>query len=278
MHIRPLYAGWHAGQWRMPSFIASPCSLGRAPALPVAASHAPTGVAGVALAAALALAGCASAPSPSPTPTPAAKPVVAATLPTTLPTTAATPPQTSPDADHTAGFAQWLSSFSAQALEAGIRPATVRDVLGKALIGNKPIGVSGGLYQFGKFDVKARTQELRLTSPDKGVVRYVAGLWYGKNELARKLTRAPVTTYVTDYGATAYNTNYAVFGQGSFDLTPKTSVVAGLRYNKEDTGYTFSRYNPPPATSRVLTEYFKGDDSERKTTGKLGLEHRIDQS
>ena len=132
MHIRPLYAGWHAGQWRMPSFIASPCSLGRAPALPVAASraHAPTGVAGVALAAALALAGCASAPSP--TPTPAAKPVAAATPPTASPTTAATPPQASPDADHTAGFAQWLSSFSAQALEAGIRPATVRDVLGKA--------------------------------------------------------------------------------------------------------------------------------------------------
>ncbi|PIF17697.1 lytic murein transglycosylase [Acidovorax sp. 59] len=128
MHIRPLYAGWHAGQWRMPSFIASPCSLGRAPALPVAASHAPTGVAGVALAAALALAGCASAPSP----TPAAKPVAAATPPTASPTTAATPPQASPDADHTAGFAQWLSSFSAQALEAGIRPATVRDVLGKA--------------------------------------------------------------------------------------------------------------------------------------------------
>ncbi|MGN8005308.1 lytic murein transglycosylase [Acidovorax sp. 22279] len=114
----------------MPSFIASPCSLGRAPALPVAASHAPTGVAGVALAAALALAGCASAPSP--TPTPAAKPVAAATPPTASPTTAATPPQASPDADHTTGFAQWLSSFSAQALEAGIRPATVRDVLGKA--------------------------------------------------------------------------------------------------------------------------------------------------
>lgn len=132
MHIRTPYAGWHAGQWRMPSFIASPCSLGRAPAVPVAASHAPTGVAGVALAAALALAlaGCASAPSP--TPTPAAKPVAAATPPTASPTTAATPQQASPDADHTAGFAQWLSSFSAQALEAGIRPATVRDVLGKA--------------------------------------------------------------------------------------------------------------------------------------------------
>ena len=106
--------------------------MGRASALPLAAQrpHAPAGVARVALAAALALAGCASAPSA--TSTPAAKPVAAATAKTASPTPAAAPLQASPDADHAAGFAQWLSTFSAQALEAGIRPATVRDVLGKA--------------------------------------------------------------------------------------------------------------------------------------------------
>ena len=116
----------------MPSFIASPCPMGRASALPLAAQrpHAPAGVAGVALAAALVLAGCASAPSS--TPTPAAKLVAAATAQTASPTPAAAPLQASPDADHAAGFAQWLTTFSAQALEAGIRPATVRDVLGKA--------------------------------------------------------------------------------------------------------------------------------------------------
>ena len=56
----------------------------------------------------------------------------AAPAQTASPIPAATQPQASPDADHIAGFAQWLSTFSAQALEAGIRPATVRDVLGKA--------------------------------------------------------------------------------------------------------------------------------------------------
>ncbi len=106
--------------------------MGRASALPLAArrAHAPAGVAWVALAAALVLAGCASAPSA--TSTPAAKPVAAATAQTASPTPAAAPLQASPDADHAAGFAQWLTTFSAQALVAGIRPATVRDVLGKA--------------------------------------------------------------------------------------------------------------------------------------------------
>ena len=135
MHIRTPYTRRRAGQWRMLRFIASPRPVGRAPALPFAASpaHASAGVAAVALAAALTLAGCASAPSS--TPTPAAKPVAvtpAAPTQTASPAAATPQPQASPDADHTAGFAQWLTTFSAQALEAGIRPTTVRDVLGKA--------------------------------------------------------------------------------------------------------------------------------------------------
>ncbi|MBY0240819.1 MAG: TonB-dependent receptor [Burkholderiaceae bacterium] len=153
--------------------------------------------------------------------------------------------------------------------------ATDSDVLGPTLVNGKPSGFHGGLYQFGKFDVKATTQELRLTSPEQPGLRYVAGLFYAKNELGRELTRAPVTTYVTDFGATAYNTNRALFGQATYDLSAKTSVLAGLRYNREQTGYTYSRYNPPPATGRVLTEYLHGDDSESKITGKLGLEHRL---
>lgn len=154
--------------------------------------------------------------------------------------------------------------------------ATDSDVLSATLVNGKPSGFSGGLYQYGKFDVRSKTQEFRLTSPEKTSLRYVAGLFYADNRLGRELTRAPITTYVTDWASTAYNTNYAVFGQANYDLTAQTSVLLGLRYNKEDIGYTFSRYNPPPATSRVLTEYLQGDNSESKATGKVGLEHRLD--
>jgi iron complex outermembrane receptor protein len=146
--------------------------------------------------------------------------------------------------------------------------ATDSDVLSKARIGGKLTGYTGGLYQYGLFDVKSKTEELRLTSPDSGRFRYLVGLWYGKNELGRDLTRAPVTTYVTDYSATAYNTNTALFGQGSFDVTPQTSIVGGLRYNREKSGYTFVNRNP-------VVNLLTGDDVEHKVTGKLGLEHRF---
>ncbi len=46
--------------------------------------------------------------------------------------TAATAGGKSTDADHAAGFAAWRAAFAAQALAGGIRPDTVRDVLGNA--------------------------------------------------------------------------------------------------------------------------------------------------
>nr|WP_229262368.1 TonB-dependent receptor [Duganella guangzhouensis] len=155
--------------------------------------------------------------------------------------------------------------------------ATDSDILAYLPVNGAVTGLHGGLYQYGLFDVTSRTAELRLTSPDKGRLKYVAGLWYGDNDLARELTRAPVSTYVTDYAATAYNTSYAAFGQATYDLIDTTSIVAGLRFNREDTGYTFTRYTPPPATSRTVTEYLKGDNSNNDVTGRLGLEHRFNR-
>ena len=73
--------------------------------------------------AAMALAGCASAPVPP------GQPITASTA---SPAPAATTDSTPAGADHSAGFATWRAAFSAQALAAGIRPGTVRDVLGNA--------------------------------------------------------------------------------------------------------------------------------------------------
>jgi iron complex outermembrane receptor protein len=150
------------------------------------------------------------------------------------------------------------------------------DILPFLLLPNgQPTGMHGGLYQYGFFDVASVTHELRLTSPDKGAFRYVAGLWYGKNALTRELTKVPlIQAYGTSYGADAYNTNKAIFGQGSWDLRPDTSLIFGARYNIEDTGYVFRRYTVPPQAF-ALTEFYTKDDSNNSRTGKLGLEHRI---
>ena len=182
-------------------------------------------------------------------------------------------PESSPLAKHTLTSITSVSTYHMNDYQDG--DATDSDVLSKALIGGKPIAFSGGLAQYGFFDVLARTEELRLTSPDQGKLKYVVGFWYGDNQLKRDLTRGPVSTYVIDYSAKAYNTSYAVFSQASYDLTDKTALVAGLRLNKEDTGYNFTQWTPPPAASRVSLYDLGSNDSNRDNTGKLGVEHHI---
>ncbi|MGO4377079.1 TonB-dependent receptor [Pseudoduganella sp. RAF19] len=150
------------------------------------------------------------------------------------------------------------------------------DILPFLLLPNgQPTGMHGGLYQYGFFNVRSTTQEFRLTSPDKGAIRYVAGLWYGRNALTRELTKVPlIQAYGTSYGADAYNINKAVFGQGSWDFLPNTSLTLGARYNLEDTGYNFRRYTVPPQAF-ALTEFYTKNDSNNSRTGKIGLEHRF---
>lgn len=75
------------------------------------------------MAAALALAGCASATSP-PTSQQNAPPIAPPPPALSTPSTPADP--------HTAEFSAWRAAFTQQALAAGIRPDTVRDVLGQA--------------------------------------------------------------------------------------------------------------------------------------------------
>jgi iron complex outermembrane receptor protein len=152
------------------------------------------------------------------------------------------------------------------------------DILPFLLLPNgQPTGMHGGLYQYGFFDVKSTTQEFRLTSPDKGTVRYVAGLWYGKNALTRELTKAPlIQAYGTAYGADAWNISKAIYGQGSWDFRSNTSLIAGARYNDEDTGYNFRRYTVPPQVT-ALTEFYTKADNDKSSTYKLGLEHRLNK-
>ena len=138
-----------------------------------------------------------------------------------------------------------------------------------------PTKMHGGLYQYGEFNVESTTQELRLSSPDKGALRYVLGLWYGKNELNRELAKVPlIFNYGSNYGADAWNTNKAVYGQGSWDILPGTSLIVGGRFNDEDTGYRFRRYTVPPQAF-AQTEFYTRADSNTSRTWKLGLEQRL---
>ena len=90
----------------------------------------------LALAVAASVAGCASAPPSAP--------AAASTAPAIQATQAAT---AAADAEQ-AGFAAWLTAFAPQALAAGIRPDTVRNVLAKAQLQPKVVALDRDQPEF----------------------------------------------------------------------------------------------------------------------------------
>ena len=146
------------------------------------------------------------------------------------------------------------------------------------LANGKPAGVNAGYVQYGDFGVRSRTQEIRLTSPDAGPLRYVAGLWYAKNEIDRHFVRGYdgiALTTPSQYFANTYNQNTAIFGQATWDFLPTYSVLAGLRYNREVSGYSFNVGAPPPAVYVPTASFSSKDNTEDKVTGKLSLQRQF---
>lgn len=154
----------------------------------------------------------------------------------------------------------------------------VNTLLFYPLANGRPAGVAQGYLQSGDYDIKSHTQEFRLASPDTGSFKYVAGLWYGKNDIDRQFTRGyngiALTTPVR-YFANTYNINKAIFGQASWEFAPRYTLTAGARFNQQESGYWLSKGNPPPVEF-VSTEYYESKgNKENVSTGKLSLQYQF---
>lgn len=121
----------------------------------------------------------------------------------------------------------------------------------------------GGISQRGVYGTDAFAQEIRLTSPD-GPLKYVVGAYYADNDLTRSFQRGPVIS-VTNFNATSQSKNYALFGQADWRFLDETSVIAGLRVNREDIRYTFK--------NNINGQTFGRSDGDTAVTGKFGFQH-----
>jgi iron complex outermembrane receptor protein len=150
-----------------------------------------------------------------------------------------------------------------------------------------------GNNQFGTYDIRTKTQELRYVSPDTGTFKYVAGLWLAKNEIFRHFIRgycvAPAacngnsTSSPTNYYTDIYNTNKAVFGQASWEFVPTWTLEAGLRDNLETSGFHYARnyytdqldrasFKPGPVG---VDQFQSTGNADRAYTGKVSLQKQL---
>ena len=146
------------------------------------------------------------------------------------------------------------------------------------LANGKPAGVDAGYVQYGEYVIKSNSEELRLTSADTGKWRYVGGLWFGENVVDRHFVRGyngiALSTPVQYYGST-YNRNTAVFGQVSYAITPSDTVLGGLRFNRQISGYDMQLGAAPPVAWAPTSHFFSRDNGENSTTGKLSYQHQF---
>ncbi len=165
-----------------------------------------------------------------------------------------------------------------------------------------PTQLDGGFAQGGQFKVRTFTQEFRLVSDGTRDFNYVLGAYYSNEDLVRNFGRGGIlgTTstpggkgqIVTNLpinsgppngpfldnskavanwrGETKYQ-NYALFGQTTWKIFDKTSLITGLRFNRENSTYSYDDYYRVIHFPLLAEPQRNTDDV---VTGKIGLQYQ----
>jgi len=80
------------------------------------------------------------------------------------------------------------------------------------------------------------TQELRFTSNLDGAFNYQVGVFYFEDEFDgnAQAQSAGATEFTTSSTSHIENTTWAFFGQGSYDVSDKLTITAGMRYTDDE--------------------------------------------
>jgi iron complex outermembrane receptor protein len=90
--------------------------------------------------------------------------------------------------------------------------------------------------------VQTFSQELQLVGPQSSAYNWVVGAFYYSEKAGfgnASVALAPGTIFITDYQGTK---SYALFAQGTYNITDTTGVTAGLRETYEDQKFVVNDY------------------------------------
>jgi iron complex outermembrane receptor protein len=135
---------------------------------------------------------------------------------------------------------------------------------------------------FEKYD--QYTQELRLTSPAEGTITYVAGLYYFYKKSDRTFYRyidlqgidlAPAGALsIFDAGKTD-NESIAAFGQATWNITNRSRLSLGARYNFDELGHKQTVEALPGTSPEAPPGSIDQSDSDQAGSWRVMVEHDI---
>lgn len=134
-----------------------------------------------------------------------------------------------------------------------------------------------GFFQIGSTDQEQFTQELRIASPLENRFNYMVGLFYFDQTVSRQFRRQfefpglpagiGVSTFSVD------TTNWAAFGQATYNINDDWRVVAGLRFTDDQLDFVFERTREGfPVGIPAPVPPTPGATDEDDLSGKLSLE------
>lgn len=125
-------------------------------------------------------------------------------------------------------------------------------------------------------------QQEFLLQGDTERLKWTAGLFYYGDATDHKLSIRSAVAPASNFIQIGYLTtdSYAIFGQGTYNLTDTTRLTLGVRYTRDEQQFAGNRYalpgNPRPAGT-VLVSLAGAKDSVEKVTYRVALDHQFSE-
>lgn len=155
------------------------------------------------------------------------------------------------------------------------------------------------LHDYGPQNNTTFTQEVRLTSPGDQPLQYVVGAFYYAADAERTFRRdttvcsattlpvnatglAPCapgsSTFVTGFSQATFGSefrNWAIFGDASYDLTDRFTILGGLRFASDDLSVYHDRIPSLVALPGIRTDTtgFRDATDATNVTGRVGVQY-----
>ncbi|WP_442678803.1 TonB-dependent receptor [Sphingomonas sp. ASY06-1R] len=150
------------------------------------------------------------------------------------------------------------------------------DQLGTPTLSNPAVPTSApvpnGSIATASFHARNFTQELRLVSSGKRKLDYLVALFYAKGNTDRDYSRRPNTA--ASWRADATTQTMAAFTQLTYNITDRTHIDAGLRFNRERITGSFLNTTPgavPVANNATCLAECSGRSSDNEVTYKFAV-------
>jgi len=127
-------------------------------------------------------------------------------------------------------------------------------------------------YAINGYETESKIQEFRLTSPGEQRFEYLAGLIYSDTDTLRPYRR--LDSGRVNWLRSSQIESSAVFARGTYHLGPRDALTAGIRYQRDEMGYTFGML-PLRVDADVFDYYVEGKSKYDFFSGELSWRREL---